>query len=351
MTKIAPRGPALRQNPLDLSFWSFLTFFAPWYRRRREASSVKISRKYSKEKLVKYPLYFVCILYSTLCIILIMHALKFPLQSRECLDKDNIHLCAVFLELNRLSISLSLKHVPPKLLACMRFLYKVVHKNGRLRKFNRSREIEFNFFTAWNLYETWHTCSSCSQLQNFAWNFLIFVWGLSYGLSKSKKRGKIITKLWKIITKSLAKIKKSEATFCRSALLLSFCENRLCLSQSIKRLNSTERGALFWHFCVSQVITTAHAHKSGVIFLFFSRAFKPKKIKLYDQRWLKQPQGGGAALKEGRNTKGGIVCTTCIGKCVVLNNFGFCSKKEEVLHSKLRVTAGRGLIRPTTTFW
>ena len=29
------------------------------------------------------------------------------------------------------------------------FLYKVVHKIGRLRKFNRSREIEFNFLTAW----------------------------------------------------------------------------------------------------------------------------------------------------------------------------------------------------------
>ena len=29
----------------------------------------------------------------------------------------------------------------------MGFLYKVVHKNGRLQKFNRVREIEFNFFT------------------------------------------------------------------------------------------------------------------------------------------------------------------------------------------------------------
>ena len=36
-------------------------------------------------------------------------------------------------------------------------------------------------------------------------DFLIFVQGLSYGLSKLKKRGKIITKLWKIITKSLGK--------------------------------------------------------------------------------------------------------------------------------------------------
>ena len=41
--------------------------------------------------------------------------------------------------------------MPPKLLACIGFLYKVVHKIGQLRKFNRSREIEFNFFTAWTI--------------------------------------------------------------------------------------------------------------------------------------------------------------------------------------------------------
>ena len=32
-----------KDQPLDLSFWSFLTFFAPWYRKPTEASSVKIS--------------------------------------------------------------------------------------------------------------------------------------------------------------------------------------------------------------------------------------------------------------------------------------------------------------------
>ena len=42
--------------------------------------------------------------------------------------------------------------MPPKLLACMGFLYKVVHKTGRLQKFNRSREIEFNFLTAWTIF-------------------------------------------------------------------------------------------------------------------------------------------------------------------------------------------------------
>ena len=31
--------------------------------------------------------------------------------------------------------------------------------------------------------------------KTFASDFLIFAWGLSYGLSKSKNRGKIITKL------------------------------------------------------------------------------------------------------------------------------------------------------------
>ena len=40
-----------------------------------------------------------------------------------------------------------------------------------------------------------------------------------------------------------------------------------------------ERGALFRHFCVSKVITTAHAHKSGVIFHIFPRSFKQKTIK------------------------------------------------------------------------
>ena len=51
----------------------------------------------------------------------------------------------------------------------------------------------------------------------------------------------------------------------------------------IKKLNSTERGALFRHFCVSKVITTAHAHKSGVIFHFFSKSFQTKKkLRFYD---------------------------------------------------------------------
>ena len=41
--------------------------------------------------------------------------------------------------------------MPRKLFACRGFLFRVVHKNGRLRKFNRAREIEFNYFTAWSI--------------------------------------------------------------------------------------------------------------------------------------------------------------------------------------------------------
>ena len=50
-----------------------------------------------------------------------------------------------------------------------------------------------------------------------------------------------------------------------------------------KKLNSTERGALFRHFCVSKVIIAAHAHKSGVIFHFFQsfqKALRPKMTKI-----------------------------------------------------------------------
>ena len=74
-----------RQDPPWFGFLVIFDFFAPWYRRSWEASSVKISKK------------------------------KFQRESWS--------------------------NVPPKLVAYIRFLYKVVHKNGRLRKFNRSREI------------------------------------------------------------------------------------------------------------------------------------------------------------------------------------------------------------------
>ena len=83
--------------------------------------------------------------------------------------------------------------------------------------------------------------------------------------------------------------------FCRSALRLSFCENRLCVSQLIKKVNSTKRGAFFRHFCVSKVTTTAHALRSGVIFHFFPRAFKQtKKIKALRPKTTKGAQGGPA---------------------------------------------------------
>ena len=44
----------LRQDPPWFEFLVIFDFFAPWYRRGWEASSVKILWKNSKEKLVKY---------------------------------------------------------------------------------------------------------------------------------------------------------------------------------------------------------------------------------------------------------------------------------------------------------
>ena len=69
------------------------------------------------------------------------------------------------------------------------------------------------------------------------------------------------------------------AIFCRSDLLLSFCKNGFRLLRFVKKLNSTKRGTLFRYYCVSKVITTAHEHKSGVIFHIFPRLFKQKKLR------------------------------------------------------------------------
>ena len=75
----------------------------------------------------------------------------------------------------------------------MGFLYKVVHEIGRLQKFDRSREIEFNVLTAWTISMKFGTLGQHAPSYKFCLRF--FVWGLNYGPSKSKKQDKIITKL------------------------------------------------------------------------------------------------------------------------------------------------------------
>ena len=90
----------------------------------------------------------------------------------------------------------SWSNVPPKLLACIRFLYKVVHTIGRLRKFNRVREIALNFFTTWTMFMKLGTLVHHvhgnqmlpQMLQNLPTD-LVMVFQIR------KKRGKIITKL------------------------------------------------------------------------------------------------------------------------------------------------------------
>ena len=77
-------GPLRQDPPLDLSFWSFLTFL------------------------------------------------------HHGIEKVERHLLRKFYKKIRRK---SWSNVPPKLVACIGFLYKVVHKIGRLRKFNRSRGI------------------------------------------------------------------------------------------------------------------------------------------------------------------------------------------------------------------
>ena len=85
---------SLRQDPLDLSFWSFLTFLHHGIDDVEGHFSENFTKKF-KGKV-----------------------------GQMC------HL----------------------VLACIGFLYKVVHKSGRLRKFNGAREIAFNFFIAWTIF-------------------------------------------------------------------------------------------------------------------------------------------------------------------------------------------------------
>ena len=67
-------------------------------------------------------------------------------------------------------------------------------------------EIELNFLTAWTI-----SMENCKRVYHFLGYqilpqmLLIFAQWHSYGLSKLKNQAKMITKLWKIITKSSGK--------------------------------------------------------------------------------------------------------------------------------------------------
>ena len=89
--------------------------------------------------------------------------------------------------------------------------------------------------------------------------------GLSYGLSKSKKRCKTITKLF-------------------VDLPFFFHSAKPFLSIAIhKKVKFDEVRCLFSIFCVSKVITTAHAHRK-VLILIFCQDLSNKKLRSYDQR-------------------------------------------------------------------
>ena len=72
-----------------------------------------------------------------------------------------------------------------------------------------------------------------------------------------------------------------------SAILI----DEFCISANKKV--TTERGALFRHFCVSKVITTAHANKSGVIVHIFQELSNKKFNALRSQMTKIASRGGG----------------------------------------------------------
>ena len=83
--------------------------------------------------------------------------------------------------------------------------------------------------------------------------------------------------------------------FYRSALLVSFCGNSLCLLQLIKKLNSMERVALFDMFASPRWSPLRMRTKVVLFFIFFEELSNKKK-RLYEQRRLKKAARGPALM-------------------------------------------------------
>ena len=145
-------------------------------------------------------------------------------------------------------------------------------------------------------------CKRCSWSVDGRTCFFFFFFFFFYWRSHNESGPNTLTPIWKFFRLSAMcklfrwplspqpKIKKCETTFCRSALLLSFC-----VSVTInKKVNSTEQGAFF-----SKVITIAHAHKK-VSFFIFCQELSNKKIKAL-RRKMTKIASGGSCLKSYNN--------------------------------------------------
>ena len=129
-------------------------------------------------------------------------------------------------------------------------------------------------------------CSSCSWLQNRASDLLIFAQGLMVFQSR-KKRGKTITQLWKIMTKSRGNNLKiwGNLSFCRAALLLSTV---FCLWQFVKTQIRRSKVPFFDIFEFPRWSPLRIRMCTKVVFFFiFFKSFPAKKLRIYDQKWLK----------------------------------------------------------------
>ena len=100
-----------------------------------------------REQLNSSPLYLICICTflptSRYLVYTFSSSFRVEKMSRECLDKDNINLCAVSLELNRLSLSLS--QTGPK--ACTLTCNLTQHWTFTDRKLNLKLYNQWGFFT------------------------------------------------------------------------------------------------------------------------------------------------------------------------------------------------------------
>ena len=83
--------------------------------------------------------------------------------------------------------------MPPKVLACIRFLHKVKHKTAVSESSIALRRLNLTF-TTWTIFKKFGTLVHHGHGYKRYLRFFIFCLG-KCGLSKPKKRGKIIAKL------------------------------------------------------------------------------------------------------------------------------------------------------------
>ena len=172
--------------------------------------------------------------------------------------------------------------MPSKLLDCIGFLYKVVHKTGRFSVFIFPIFFSFSLSNGECLrLENWHTSSRLSFLQYLVSDFWYLISFKNYSPFCTENVPKLTCgRVFQHNFISKANLKNPEQCFFSSQILLAEETKRVFLQRPVFNLKAIEFRAFFAFFHLFRHLKVIQLFQKYAKTVYFRQAFRQKKNRL-----------------------------------------------------------------------